>query len=179
MKTYLFDGFHKISEVEATIKGNKVKREKLHLKSAVAGLVIDENNRMALVTQYRPTIGKTIKEIPAGVLDKKGLTPLETLLEELEEECEINKDEIISINEKPIYEYYMIVGSSDALISIYEIRVKTQENKLVDDSEVECVEWLTAEEVERYINEGLSPDPKTIVSYQYFKSMMENSLGKD
>lgn len=172
MTKYLFDGFHKISEVDATIKGKKVKREKLHIKHAVAGLVIDENNRMAIVMQYRPTIDKRIKEIPAGVLDKEGLTPLETLIEELEEECGIQKDEILSINENPFYDYYMIPGSSDAKIKIYEIRVKAQMNKIVNDSEVEYVEWLTVDEVERNIREGLTPDPKTIISYHYFKSIL-------
>lgn len=175
MKPYLFDGFHKVSEVDTVIKGKKVKREKLHIKHAVAGLVIDENNRMALVMQYRPTIDKRIKEIPAGLLDKEDLTPLETLIEELEEECGIMSDEIISINDKPIHDYYMVVGSSDARISIYEVRVKAQVNKFVDDKDVEYVEWLTLEEVERDIITGLAPDPKTIISYYYFKELLELS----
>lgn len=174
MTKYLYDGFHKISEVDSVIKGNNVKREKLHLKHAVAGVVIDEYNRIAVVTQYRPTIGRKVKEIPAGVLDKKGLTPLETLLEELEEECGIKEKDLISIKETPILEYYMIIGSSDAKIRLYEIRVKKQQNRYVNDSEVEYVEWLTADELKKYIQEGLAPDPKTILAYYSLKDLLKD-----
>ena len=54
MKPYLFDGFHKVSEVDTVIKGKKVKREKLHIKHAVAGLVIDEKQSNGLSNAISP-----------------------------------------------------------------------------------------------------------------------------
>jgi hypothetical protein len=42
MEKLLYDGFHKVTEVEVQMKGQKVKREKLGIKSAVGALVIDE-----------------------------------------------------------------------------------------------------------------------------------------
>jgi hypothetical protein len=73
----VFDGFHKVYEVEAKLKGNLVKREKVMFKSGVAGIVLDENNRIGLVSQYRPVVEKQTFQIPAGLQDKEGLTPLQ------------------------------------------------------------------------------------------------------
>lgn len=169
---YLYDGFHKIIEVEAEMNGKKVKRERLLLKSAVGGIVIDENNRIGLVVQYRPTIEQMTREIPAGVLDKPGLTPLQTLIEELEEECQIKPEDILSINEEPFQEYYMVTGSSNAKMSIYEIQVKAQSNKAVDDVDVESVEWVDLETFEEYVKNGSIVDGKTLISYYYLKSKL-------
>jgi hypothetical protein len=36
----VFDWFHKVYEVEAKLKGNLVKREKVMFKSGVAGIVL-------------------------------------------------------------------------------------------------------------------------------------------
>jgi len=166
----LFDGFHKIIEVEAHIKEEVVKREKLVLKPAVAGIVIDEDGKIGLVTQYRPVIQQKTKEIPAGVMDKDGLSPVETLIEELMEECEIPRTDILSISETPIHEYFMMAGSSEASISIYEIHVTAQTNKTVTDSEVECVEWVTIDEMKSFLNQGWIVDGKTILAYYYLKS---------
>lgn len=166
----VFDGFHKIVEFEAEVKGRIVKRELLVAKSAVAGIVIDENNRIGLVSQYRPTIQRQTKELPAGVLDKEGLSALETLVEELMEECEIPKEEILSITENPIEPYYMMAGNTDAIISFCEIRVKAQENKKVNDADVDDVEWVTLEQMKEYIGNGTICDSKTRMVYYYLLS---------
>lgn len=169
MDKILFEGFHKILEVTKKVKGKEVTREKLILKSAVAGIVIDENNKIALVNQFRPVPEIHTKEIPAGVLDKKNLTPVEILIEELMEECEIPKNEILSIEELPFPPYYMMVGSSDAKIGLYEVKVTAQEDKVVDDVDVDSVEWVDLDTFESYINEGLILDGKTLLAYYYLR----------
>jgi len=166
----VFDGFHKIVEFEAEMKGRKVKRELLVAKSAVAGIVIDERDRVGLVSQFRPVVGRKTKELPAGVLDKNGLSAVETLLEELLEECEIPKDEILFIKENPIQPYYMMIGNTDAKISFCEIRVKAQENKKVSDADVDEVEWVTIETMKEYIENGDICDSKTTMAYYYLLS---------
>lgn len=166
-KKLLYDGFHKIEEVITEVKGKVAKRERLKLPSAVGGLVIDEDNRVAIVKQYRPTIGKTTYEIPAGVLDK-GLTPVETLLEELAEECELYQEDIVEVHLDPFVEYYMVSGSSDARIGIYYIRVKTQAYKtkvVEEDNDVESIEWLTLEELVELNKSGLIEDAKTNMAF--------------
>lgn len=166
----VFDGFNKIIEFEAEMKGKTVKRELLVAKSAVAGIVIDENNRIGLVSQYRPVVQLHTKEIPAGVLDKESLTPVETLVEELMEECMIPKSEILSINETDIPPFYMMIGNTDAKISIHLIRVKAQTDKVVDDNDVDKVEWLTLDEIQGFMNSGEICDNKTIMAYYYLRS---------
>lgn len=163
----VFDKFHKIVEFEAELKGKIVKRELLVAKSAVAGIVIDTNNRIGLVSQCRPTVQRQTLELPAGVLDKEGLSPTEILVEELMEECEISKEEILSIKENPIQPCYMMIGSTDAIISFREIRVKEQKNKIVNDPDVDEVLWVTLEEMKKYIENGEICDSKTIMVYYY------------
>lgn len=163
----VYNGFNKIAIFETEIKGRKVEREKLIVKSAVAGIVIDENNNIGLVTQYRPTINQHTKEIPAGVLDKEHLSPTEVLIEELMEECEIPKEEILSISKNSVHDYYMISGTADAKISLYEIHVKSQKNKTVSDADVESVEWVSIDQFKRYIDSGQIVDAKTIIAFYY------------
>lgn len=170
MKKVLFNGFHKIEEVESVIKGERVLREKLVLKHAVAGIVVDENDKVGLVTQYRPLVGQMTKEIPAGVLDKEGLTPIEILLEELEEECEIPMSDVISISDEPVISYFMLEGNSNAKISIYEVTVKAQKDKTVSDVDVESVEWVDLETMDQLIKSGHIVDSKTMMTYHHLKN---------
>lgn len=164
----VFNGFHKVTTFESEVKGQVVSRERLIFKSAVAGIVMDEENRLGLVCQYRPTVGRKTWEIPAGVMDKEGLGTKETLIEELLEECEIPVEELLFVSEQPIHEYFMMTGSGDATMSIYEIHVKKQENKQVQDVEVESVEWVDQATMKEYIEKGKVADGKTLLAYYYW-----------
>jgi ADP-ribose pyrophosphatase len=53
---------------------------------AVAVLAIDEQDRVLVVQQYRHAVQRTVVEIPAGLLDTAGESPLETAKRELQEE---------------------------------------------------------------------------------------------
>jgi ADP-ribose pyrophosphatase len=95
------------------------------------------------------------------------------LIEELEEECGIQPSEILSASETPVHEYFMVVGSSPASIQLYEIRVKAQSDKQVDDADVDEVRWVTHKEMEQIIQEGLICDGKTIIAYYFLKSKIQ------
>ena len=166
-----YKGFHEIIKMETEMKGKKVFREKLVLKEGVAAFLLDENERIALVKQYRPVAGVYTYELPAGLLDKPHLTAIETLIEELEEECQLSPSDILSYSETPIHKYYMIVGSSDAKIELYAFKVKAQTelNKEVDDVDVDSVLWLTFDELESLVQEEVIQDGKTINAYYYWK----------
>lgn len=170
MSKLLFDGFHKIQEIKIEHNGKLITREKLILKHAVAGIVTDTNNKIGIVTQLRPTINQKTKEIPAGVMDKDGLSFKQTLIEELEEECFITPSDILSISDKPVYDYYMVSGNSDAKIQIYDVKVKTQgyERKVnTEDNDVELIEWIDLHTMKQYIDQQLITDAKTIIAYHY------------
>jgi ADP-ribose pyrophosphatase len=58
-------------------------------KDAAIMLYIDEKDLVYFTKQYRPAMKKEILELPAETLDKPGLSPLEVMMEGLEEECGI------------------------------------------------------------------------------------------
>lgn len=58
-------------------------------KDAAVMLYIDERDFVYLTKQFRPAIGEEVLALPAETLDKPGLSPLEVMVEGLEEECGI------------------------------------------------------------------------------------------
>lgn len=169
-----YDGWHKIAEIEAEIKGEKVLREKLILKSAVAAIITDTAGNIGLVKQYRPIIGKTVYEIPAGVMDKEGLTAEETLIEEIKEECEI--DNILTIC--PLRPYYMVAGSSDATMQLFRVIVDPQPAfKEVADVEVESVHFVKPSKMYQMIQDGEIVCNKTIMAFYILNSEALGSTG--
>jgi len=179
MGELVYDGFNKIEIIDCEVKGKMVKREKLHINDAVAGLVYDCEERMCLVEQFRPVPGKMSYEIPAGVMDK-GKNPRDTLMEELSEECDLHIKDLVDFYSGDIAKYRMLSGSSDSVMTIYEICVVPQfdkngkllKEKPVDDVDVSSVHWCTLEEVEKLIHTGSIADGKTIIAYYHFKDMI-------
>lgn len=171
---YLYDGFNKIEEIEAVVKGKKVKREKLILHGAVAALVTNEHNEMLLVKQFRPIIGENVFEIPAGIMDKNK-SEKETLIEELMEECNVSPNDIVEFIDKPIRKYRILINSSDAILSLYKVKVENSTNKViyVEDNDVDFAEWFTLEEVDQKISSFEIQDPKTIIAFEYLKNSLQ------
>ncbi len=67
-------------------------------KNAAIILYIDEKDMVYFVKQFRPAIGKEVLSLAAETLDKPGLSPLEVIVEGLEEECgiRIKKEQVES-----------------------------------------------------------------------------------
>lgn len=171
----MYDGFHKIEEFTVNMKGIPKKRERILIKSAVAAVATDIKRRVALVYQYRPCTGEKLYELPAGLLDKEGLSPQEILIEELYEECGIEKSMIEAISSTPVHHYYMICGSSDATMSLFRVRLNTIGiTKEVPDEDVEKVEWFSIDQLSELIKEGTVKDAKTIMAYYIL--LHENKL---
>lgn len=167
-ETILYDGFHKIVEVEAEIKGEPVKRERLILPSAVSALVTDQDGDLLLVKQYRPTIGQYTWEIPAGICDKDHLTPYGIMLEELQEECSIFDFDIDFTDHsfKPFHTYFMVTGSSDATMEMFRFKCYSRRGKLyyVPDKDVEEVKYFQDSQIREMFKAGEFVDPKTIIA---------------
>lgn len=68
-------------------------------KDAAIMLYIDEKDQVYLTREFRPAIGKLSLGLPAETLDKQGLTPIQVMLEGLEEECgiKIKKSQVKSL----------------------------------------------------------------------------------
>lgn len=59
---------------------------------AIGVLAIDDADRVLLVQQYRHAVARKLLEIPAGVMDVAGETPLETARRELAEEADLTAE---------------------------------------------------------------------------------------
>ncbi|MCQ4120145.1 NUDIX domain-containing protein [Rhodococcus tibetensis] len=66
--------------------GRTAEREVVEHHGAVAVVVLDDENRLVLIHQYRHPVGRRLWEIPAGLLDDPDEDPLEAAKRELAEE---------------------------------------------------------------------------------------------
>ena len=68
-------------------------REYVDHTSAVAVLALDDDDRIVLIRQYRHPVRHRDWELPAGLLDAPGESPLETAQRELAEEADLTARE--------------------------------------------------------------------------------------
>ena len=66
--------------------GHRARREVVEHPGAVAVVALDEQDRVVLIHQYRYPLGRRLWELPAGLLDVAGESPLSTARRELAEE---------------------------------------------------------------------------------------------
>jgi 8-oxo-dGTP pyrophosphatase MutT (NUDIX family) len=66
-----------------------VRREYIKHPGAVGVLAIDDQDRVAVIDQYRHPVGMVLWEIPAGLLDVAGEPPLAAAQRELGEEADL------------------------------------------------------------------------------------------
>lgn len=66
-----------------------VRREYITHPGAVGILALDEQERVAVVDQYRHPVGMVLWEIPAGLLDVSGEPPVDCARRELAEEADL------------------------------------------------------------------------------------------
>ena len=157
----LYNGWHKVE----SIQHNGQNYEKLHIKSAVAGIVTDLTGSIALVEQFRPALNTYTYEIPAGVIDKP-ISNQDILYEELAEECYIASEDIISCQSALIPSYDMIGGSSDAVLHLYRVHANIvgQDMPIEDDTDVIRIMWVSLDELKLMIMNGKIKDAKTIMA---------------
>jgi 8-oxo-dGTP pyrophosphatase MutT (NUDIX family) len=73
-------------------EGGVVQREYVQHTGAVGVLALDDEGRVLFVEQYRHPVGMTLWELPAGLLDVEGETPLHAAQRELAEEADLRAD---------------------------------------------------------------------------------------
>ncbi len=88
-------------------------REIVCVKNAVAVLPIDENRDVFLVRQHRAAIGRTILEIPAGLIDE-GEEPEDSAIRECEEEIGFRPGKLTEL-----LTYSHAEGYSTGFITLY------------------------------------------------------------
>ena len=90
----VYDG-RVISLVRDTVAmpgGGSSVREVVRHPGAVAIVALDDDDRVLLLRQYRHPVAQYLWELPAGLRDKDGETPLETAQRELVEEAGVSAE---------------------------------------------------------------------------------------
>lgn len=163
-KDYLYQGWLKVFRRQR--KGRNY--EILESPNAVAALLVDDQERVLLVEQYRPAVEKMTWEIPAGCLDKSGMSPVEVLVEEIEEECamHIGAEEL-----QPLTTYIPQIGHNYSRMQIFVSRVPQPlvVEQTVDDVDVERIRWWPMQELKQAIEEGKILDVKTVLAYYCYR----------
>ena len=111
---------------------------------AVAVVVDDHHDRVALLRQYRATVDRVLWEIPAGTIDAGDDDPLATAQRELEEEVGLR-----AARWGVVARVYVSPGWTDQVMHIFVARDLTEVGRRPEGPEENAAEivWLSREEV--------------------------------
>ena len=112
---------------------------------AAAVVALDEDDRMLLIQQYRHPIRHRDWEIPAGLLDVDGESPLETARRELAEEADLAAAEW-----EPLVSIFTTPGGNDEVVHLFLARGLSPAGAVHarEDEEADIVlEWVALDEV--------------------------------
>jgi 8-oxo-dGDP phosphatase len=96
---------------------NQAERTVVTHPGAVAILALDDAERVLMIRQYRHPVGRELWEIPAGLRDADGETPLQTAHRELREETGYRASEWHTL-----IDYYSSPGYSTEVLRIFLAR---------------------------------------------------------
>jgi ADP-ribose diphosphatase len=133
---------------------------------AVAIVAIDDDDRVALVRQWRVAVGAALLEIPAGGLDRDehGVKedPDRAAARELEEETGLR-----AASWRKLGSFYTAPGFTEELMHLYlasELHTAHPDGRLgPDDDERLLLEWLRLDEALAAVGSGDIRDAKSIV----------------
>lgn len=136
--------------------GKRAIREIVEHSGGVCVAAMTEDRQLYFVRQYRYPYKKVLLELPAGKLEK-GEDPLKAGIRELEEECGVVADEIISLGT-----VYPTVAYCSEIIYLYAAKELKKTNQHLDADEFLSVEKISLDKaVEMVMNNEIS-DSKTV-----------------
>ncbi|MCC2031780.1 NUDIX domain-containing protein [Microbacterium allomyrinae] len=95
----------------------QIVRQYVDHPGAAAVVALDEDDRVLLIQQYRHPIRHRDWEIPAGLLDVDGETPLETARRELAEEVDL-----VASSWEPLVSIFTTPGGNDEIVHLFLAR---------------------------------------------------------
>ena len=125
--------------------GTPLTRDFVDHTGAVAVVALDDDDRMLLIQQYRHPVRHREWEIPAGLLDVRGESPLLAVQRELAEEADL-----VAEQWNVLAEYYTTPGGSNEAIRVYLARGLTPTGQPFDREGEEAdivVRWMSLDEV--------------------------------
>ena len=157
---YLYDGWLKIYKKDLNGRSFEI----LEDKDAVGTLVEDREGKFLLVRQFRTALESESLEIPAGCIDKNGLTPEEIMVEELKEEANLD----ISVNNLELMiDTCPQIGISKGSYKLYYCSYDGIgiNQKIPDDLDVFETIWVTPDEFLKLIEDREIVDTKSQLAY--------------
>jgi len=149
----VFDGMvWDVVRETAEFGGSTITREFVAHTGAVAVLAIDGQERVLLINQYRQPIRSRDWEIPAGLLDVEGESPLLAAQRELAEEADL----VAAEWSDPIT-FHTSPGGSDEVIHLFEARGLSATAAVHErtDEEAEIVlRWVPLDEAIEAVLDG-------------------------
>lgn len=130
---------------ELAYNGTSIVREYMDHTGAVAVFALDENDRVLLIKQYRHPVRLRDWEIPAGLLDIGGESPLVAAQRELAEEADL-----VAASWHVLGEFMTSPGGSDETIRIYLARdLRAADETFAREAEEADIEvrWVPLDEV--------------------------------
>ncbi|MGX5771381.1 NUDIX domain-containing protein [Microbacterium trichothecenolyticum] len=120
--------------------GGQIVRQYVDHPGAAAVVAVDDEGRVLLIQQYRHPIRHRDWEIPAGLLDMAGETPLETARRELAEEVDL-----VASSWEPLVSIFTTPGGNDEIVHLFLARGLTPAHEVHarEDEEADIrLEWL-------------------------------------
>ncbi|GAA3206948.1 NUDIX hydrolase [Microbacterium terregens] len=119
---------------------------------AAAIVAIDDDQRVLLIQQYRHPIRRRDWEIPAGLLDVAGESPLQSAQRELIEEADLTAAEW-----EPLLSVYTTPGGNDEVVHVFLARglspVGTAHAREAEEADIR-VEWIPLSDAVTGVLEG-------------------------
>ena len=138
-------------------KGVEYKREIVTHNGSAVIVPVFEDDRVALVKQYRHPAQKYLYEIPAGSLEK-GENAEEGARRELEEEIGVRAGKI-----EKLVEFYVSPGFLSEKMFVYLATDLTETAQNLEDDELIEIEKFTFSEVFQMIEKNEIEDAKTMI----------------
>ena len=134
-----------IRREEFTLGDDSITREFMDHTGAVAVLALDERGRVLLIKQYRHAVRTRDWELPAGLLDMRGESPLAGAQRELAEEVDL-----VAESWDLLCEYMTSPGGSNEVIRVYLARGVSAAPEVFERTEEEAgieVRWVPLDQV--------------------------------
>lgn len=134
-------------------------REVVHHGGGAGILALNEQGEVALVQQYRYSLGRVMTEIPAGKIEL-GEPPIDTARRELEEECGCTADQLT-----PFGQVVPTCGYCTEIIYLFLATCIHQTGvQHLDEDEFVDVQWMPLQEAVGMVEDGRIDDSKTVAA---------------
>lgn len=147
-------------------------REIVSHPAAVGALVVNQQQQVLLVQQWREPIKQLSWEIPAGLIDQADPTPLAAMKRELDEETGYQ-----AAIWQQLGRFYSSPGFTDEQITLfYGLNLtKITNKKAMDADEFVKAQWFDSNIITEYLMKQKIVDGKTMLALSLLKRLLPNT----